>query len=410
MSDRVMPRDWRIWRFDEMATNVNVRIDNPSESGMERYVGLEHLDPDSLRIRRWGRPSDVEAGKLCFKTGDIIFAKRRAYQRKLGVAEFDGICSAHAMVLHAKPEVVLPDFLPFFMQSDAFMNRAIEISVGSLSPTINWKALAEQEFALPSTDEQKTLAEIFQAADEVTTALHESASALKTLMQATVDDFFGRGLSDGPHLLSADTNASPGWSCLSGSDLLVEAYILALKDGNHGSQYPRSNELGDSGFPYVAASDIGEDGELDLLKVRRLGVARAKALRIPPALPGDVILTHNATVGRVAILPPCDTPIVASTSTTYYRVNPEKLTNVVLASLMRSSLFKAQLASYMRQSTRNQVPITTQRRMHFLIPPFAEQLRFQELISSLQTQRNSLQDRLRTARSLVLQLSRGVFV
>lgn len=30
--------------------------------------------------------------KLFFKTGDIILAKRRAYQRKLGIAEFDGIC------------------------------------------------------------------------------------------------------------------------------------------------------------------------------------------------------------------------------------------------------------------------------------------------------------------------------
>ena len=43
----VLKPGWKIWRFDQMATNVNVRIDNPSESGMEHYVGLEHLDPDS---------------------------------------------------------------------------------------------------------------------------------------------------------------------------------------------------------------------------------------------------------------------------------------------------------------------------------------------------------------------------
>ena len=146
---------WKVWRFDQMATNVNVRIDNPSESGMEHYVGLEHLDADSLKIRRWGTPDDVEATKLMFKKGDIIFGRRRAYQRKLGVAEFDGICSAHAMVLRARPEAVLPEFLPFFMHSDLFMKRAVQISVGSLSPTINWKAMAVQEFALPPIDEQR---------------------------------------------------------------------------------------------------------------------------------------------------------------------------------------------------------------------------------------------------------------
>lgn len=145
---------WKVWRFDQMATNVNVRIDNPSESGMAHYVGLEHLDADSLKIRRWGTPDDVEATKLMFKKGDIIFGRRRAYQRKLGVAEFDGICSAHAMVLRANPDVVLPEFLPFFMQSDFFMERAVEISVGSLSPTINWKTMAVQEFELPPMNEQ----------------------------------------------------------------------------------------------------------------------------------------------------------------------------------------------------------------------------------------------------------------
>lgn len=181
---------WKVWRFDQMATNVNVRIDNPSESGMEHYVGLEHLDADSLKIRRWGTPDDVEATKLIFKKGDIIFGRRRAYQRKLGVAEFDGICSAHAMVLRAKPEVVLPEFLPFFMQSDLFMNRAVEISVGSLSPTINWKTMAVQEFSLPSLDEQRALLDVLQQIEdtiEATLRLH--AAAIDLAKSQIADDF-----------------------------------------------------------------------------------------------------------------------------------------------------------------------------------------------------------------------------
>lgn len=176
MAEKQMKAGWKTWRFEQMATNVNVRIDNPSESGMEHYVGLEHLDPDSLRIRRWGSPDDVEATKLCFKKGDIIFGRRRAYQRKLGVAEFDGICSAHAMVLRAKPEVVLPEFLPFFMQSDLFMNRAVEISVGSLSPTINWKTMAIQEFAVPSLEKQSRIVEMLSE-------IESSSNAFSDLVQ-----------------------------------------------------------------------------------------------------------------------------------------------------------------------------------------------------------------------------------
>jgi type I restriction enzyme, S subunit len=181
---------WKVWRFDQMATNVNARIDNPSESGMTHYIGLEHLDADSLKIRRWGTPSDVEATKLMFKTGDIIFGRRRAYQRKLGVAEFDGICSAHAMVLRAKPDVVVPEFLPFFMQSDIFMNRAVEISVGSLSPTINWKTMAVQEFALPPIQEQlrivELLREIERNSDDLISLEERCSSLIEAIFQYCV--------------------------------------------------------------------------------------------------------------------------------------------------------------------------------------------------------------------------------
>ncbi len=165
MISKLLKSGWETMQFGDIAENVAVRVD-PSEAQTEVYVGLEHLDPETIHLREWGHPSDVTGQKLAFKKGDVIFGRRRAYQRKLAVAEFDGICSAHAMVVRAKPEIILPEFLPFFLQSDMFMERAIEISVGSLSPTINWKTLRVQEFPLPPIEEQKRIAEILWAADE----------------------------------------------------------------------------------------------------------------------------------------------------------------------------------------------------------------------------------------------------
>jgi len=222
---------WKVWRFDQIATNVNVRIDNPSESGMEHYVGLEHLDPDSLRIRRWGSPDDVEATKLVFKKGDIIFGRRRAYQRKLGVAEFDGICSAHAMVLRAKPEVVLPEFLPFFMQSDLFMNRAVEISVGSLSPTINWKTLAVQEFALPPMEEQRSAIALLKAATDQCYAIEDAFIAAGRMLQAFKDSQLGGygPATAKPYLLGDLLLGSPESSCSAPpKDAATGYFVLGL--------------------------------------------------------------------------------------------------------------------------------------------------------------------------------------
>lgn len=210
MAEKPLKPGWRRWRFDQIAHNVNVRVDNPSESGLEHYIGLEHLDSGSLKIRRWGSPDDVTATKLVFQKGDIIFGRRRAYQRKLGVAEFDGICSAHALVLRANPDVVLPEFLPFLIQSDLFMNQAVEISVGSLSPTINWRTLAQQRFVLPTMEEQQRIAELLdmveKSSEELVQLVEECALVVDAIFQSVV--WGDRSLTKKPLDQIADINPS----------------------------------------------------------------------------------------------------------------------------------------------------------------------------------------------------------
>jgi len=187
MTSQSLKSGWKMVKFDDIAQNVAVRVD-PADAKTDVYVGLEHLDPSTIHLRQWGHPSDVTGQKLAFKKGDVIFGRRRAYQRKLAVTEFDGICSAHAMVVRAKPKMILPEFLPFFLQSDMFMERAIEISVGSLSPTINWKTLRVQEFPLPPLDEQKRIAEILWAADEAVENWNSCQSSLQRLIGSIVEE------------------------------------------------------------------------------------------------------------------------------------------------------------------------------------------------------------------------------
>jgi len=183
-------------KFGDMAKHISKRVE-PTETNLNIYVGLEHLDPDSLRIKRHGVPSDVEGQKLLVKKGQIIFGKRRAYQRKLGVADWDCICSAHAMVLEANSETVIPEFLPFFMLSNMFMNRAVAISEGSLSPTIKWKSLAQQEFPMPDKTNQKKIVEVCQKIFDV-------ENSLLTVKEASL--FARRRISDNRLIYDIDGN------------------------------------------------------------------------------------------------------------------------------------------------------------------------------------------------------------
>ena len=68
---------WKRLAFGEFAESIGERAE-PKDAQEEIYVGLEHLDPQCLHIRRWGKGSDVIGGKLRFRKGDVIFGKRRA--------------------------------------------------------------------------------------------------------------------------------------------------------------------------------------------------------------------------------------------------------------------------------------------------------------------------------------------
>lgn len=158
--------NWESFPFEKIAKRISETID-PNKTDLEVYIGLEHLDPNDIHIRRHGSPSDVKGGKLKCYPGDLIFGKRRAYQRKAAIVTQEGICSAHAFVFRANEDIIDSRLFPFFMHSDQFMHRMVDISVGGLSPTINWADLKHQEFLLPPKEQQAELADLLWAMNEV---------------------------------------------------------------------------------------------------------------------------------------------------------------------------------------------------------------------------------------------------
>ena len=159
-------KNWKIFRFEEISEKISETI-SPKISKSEIYVGLEHLNPNDIHIRRNGSPDQVKGNKLKFYPDDIIFGKRRAYQRKAAISNNHGICSAHAFVFRAYKDVIDPKLFPFFLHSDQFMDRMIDISVGGLSPTINWGDLKHQKFLIPPKDEQTYFTKLLWSLEDV---------------------------------------------------------------------------------------------------------------------------------------------------------------------------------------------------------------------------------------------------
>lgn len=343
-------------RFDRMAVQVKGKVE-PAEAEVDRYVGLEHIDPESLRIRRWGDPSDVESSKLLFKSGDIIFGKRRAYQRKVAVADFDGICSAHAMVLRPKTDVVLEEFLPFFMESDTFMDRAVKISVGGLSPTINWKDLAKEEFALPPLEEQRRSAKVLLAIERDREALrllqHSSSIALASLANSM--------------FLNQEWPAFP-----------LDSLLEYASDGPFGSKI-KSEHYSDSGVRVVRLQNIDVNEWNNEDKAFVSSDYFKSALKGYEVQTGDVVVAglgdERIPAGRACVVPEIATPAVNKADC--FCLRPvARIDPAFLSMFFNSAAGLRQSAQFAQGTTRMRLNLGNIRRMVIPVPPMAEQESF----------------------------------
>ena len=172
----------------------------------------------------------------------------------------DGICSAHAMVVRAKQDKVLPEFLPFLMMSDKFMNRAVEISVGSLSPTINWTTLKLEQFDLPPLSQQRRIAEILWAIDDVVGSWTRAVDQYRSFVEF---EFSQRLAGDGNERNRTEQSIygtiPKGWTVEPLQNVADVAYGI--------SEAVASNTDSSIGWPILTGANITLAGVLDLSKL-----------------------------------------------------------------------------------------------------------------------------------------------
>jgi restriction endonuclease S subunit len=361
MSTQSLKPGWKMVEFGDIAQNVAVRVD-PADAKTDVYVGLEHLDPSTLHLRQWGHPSDVTGQKLAFKKGDVIFGRRRAYQRKLAVAEFDGICSAHAMVVRAKPEMILPEFLPFFLQSDMFMERAIEISVGSLSPTINWKTLKVQEFPLPPLDEQKHIAEILWAADRVYVRWKSLSESIMNLLGPVFMGFVRNGIYKCKTKITLAGKIPSHWDCVE-----LENTCSHIVDCLHSTP-----EYSESGIAAIRTSDV-IPGKILIDQARCVpeNVYRERIVRLEP-LPGDILYSREGE--RYGIAAPVEhgQKLCLAQRMMHFRTKPE-MDSTYFLWLLNSPYIYRKATFDVGGTTSPHVNIRAIRNFPIPVPPLEEQ-------------------------------------
>lgn len=179
---------WKLTKLGELADEISVRVDNPSKSKYDRFVGLEHFVSGDIKIKNWGTTENLVSSTKAFQKGDILFARRNAYLRRASLVEFEGCCSGDAFVIRENHNKVVPGFLAFLMNSNALWDFANSNAAGTMSKRVKWRDLAEYEFLLPPKDQQAQLAELLWSMDEVIEREKEMLKNLEINLDSSIEN------------------------------------------------------------------------------------------------------------------------------------------------------------------------------------------------------------------------------
>jgi len=174
---------WKKTKIGELLYKTEYNDKEHASERYNRFIKMEHLDAYSLNIHRWGDSTTEEIPPTfykVFKQGQILYPTRNPQLKRTALASFDGICGEKTLTLSLNEDN--DGYVPFIahvFHSSRFIEYATNARIGSTNPHIRWRDVADYEFLLPPKAEQKRLAELLWAADEVVEKEKREMEAIK---------------------------------------------------------------------------------------------------------------------------------------------------------------------------------------------------------------------------------------
>jgi type I restriction enzyme S subunit len=347
---------------------------------------MEHLEPGSLHIREWGNVADGTTFTRRCRLGQVLFGKRRAYQRKVAVAEFDAVVSGDIYVLAPKGDRLLPELVPFLCLSERFFQHAVGTSAGSLSPRTNWSSLASFEFDLPPLDQQRRIAEILSAVDE------EGQEWLKTKSAAeqAYDTFVEHSLAE---FEGKSRQVRLG-------DMIQEGRPLC-----YGIVQP--GEVSSDGTPFIRVCDM-EGGNVNVAGLMRVSDSVNRQYRRSTVASGDILVSIVGTIGRVVIVSPeCEGFNIARAVA---RIAPSQdLHSDFLAFLLRATSTQRRLVGSSFESARKTLNLSALEVLEFPLPDKKQQSTFMSELNVLHEALTALNAKLEASKKLQMTITNQLF-
>jgi len=181
-------KNWQKVKLGDLAQDVR-QLYTPTKDEKLPYVGLEHIEQQTLHLSGIGRSNETESTKKIFKSGDILFGTLRPYFRKVTMPKFNGVCSTDIAVIRPTKNSD-GNFLKYFIANQDFIDHASNISSGTRMPRANWKVLKDQVWLFPELTEQKEIGDALVAYDELIENNTKRIKILEQMAQAIYTERF----------------------------------------------------------------------------------------------------------------------------------------------------------------------------------------------------------------------------
>ena len=181
--------EWKECRLGDVAELVKEKY-TPQKGDALNYIGLEHIQEQTLRLLEIGNSDDISSAKFYFKSGDILFGKLRPYFRKVVRPNFDGVCSTDIWVIRSKNDV-LQEYLFYLFACKELVDLSNSGEAGTRMPRADWKFLSQSVWNIPIYEtEQRAIASILSSLDDKIDLLHRQNKTLEAMAETLFRQWF----------------------------------------------------------------------------------------------------------------------------------------------------------------------------------------------------------------------------
>ena len=335
---------WKRVKLSDVAEEYSIRVENPSLSDYDFYIGSDCIGQYDFRIHKKAAASTITSTQKGFKLGDYLLVRRSLYgsdfRERAPRADFDGVCSADILTIREKTGVVEDGFLIYVLYQKEFWDFIVSNSTGGLTRRIKWKQLADYEFELPPLETQRIIANKLWSAYRLKESYKRLLTATQELVKSRFIEMFGNEENHTSILSLCDTFIDGDW--IEAKDQ-SESGVRLIQTGNIGigkykDKTDKARYISEETFERLKCTEVVEG---DIL-ISRLPEPVGRACSIPGGI-GKSITAVDCTIVRLndKVLPEF---FIAFTNTPYYAMQIKKvLSGTTRLRISRANLGKIQV-------------------------------------------------------------------